>query len=430
MLSLQRGQISFFKYVLPDLELQTVKRRDLNKEFTLEDPIFNEKKNDRIKSRIAKNNKLVIEKPKLNAKKVDRISELTKLLFQVAIGTGEAIVNNRYNEFDALVMNFGCQITALDLYRKVRKKGLYEEAIRVGELAQRKLDQLQILKQGVYEGRQTILTILRNADLDFSVSTELGDLCRFRLLKLINDNKMKEDGSEVPFTNVKCLFKKEDLSQAPCLDDPLDEKKLSTKIFGELIKAIQIEESRKAADFIRQVASDMNMEEQRTEIIRRLLGAEFEKKNVGGIVSLPLVYNTEACLRNFQGVLLIKNKLTNCKRLIEGAIPQKLFLRMPGEIILNVDEIAALPKDEPLLVLEGVVREGISLAETVKEVGEGLIRLVLSNCAELPQYAGDDTGLIDDDEAQLEIERLRNLNLSATKFYLDHFYCSSIEVER
>jgi len=420
MLSLQNEQISFFESILPDLDLQTDKRKALKKEFTLEEPNFSEKKSDRMKKRITK----------LNEKKIDRISELTKLLFQVAIGTGKAIANNRFNDFDALVMNFGCQITALDLYRKVRKKELCEEAIRVGALAREKLGRLQTLKQKTYKGGQTILTILKDADLDFSVSPDLGDLCRFRLLKLINDNKMKDDGNEIPFTNVKCLFKKENLSQVPCLDDPVDEKKLSTKTLGELIKAIQIEEAKKAADFIRQVASDMNREEQRTEIIQRLLGAEFEKKNVGGIVSLPLVYNTEACLRNFQGVLLIKNKLANCKGLIEGATPQKLFLRMPGEIILNVEEIAELRKEEPLLVLEGVVREGSSLAETVKEVEEGLIRLVLSNCAELPQYAGDDTGVIDDKEAQLEIERLRKLNLSAKQFYLDHFYCSSVEVER
>ena len=106
------------------------------------------------------------------------------------------------------------------------------------------------------------------------------------------------------------------------------------------------------------------------------------------------------------------------------------FLRMPGELILN-KEITELSEIEPLFVLERVVREDASLAVTIREVG--LIRLVLSNCAELPQYVNldrNDPGLINDEEAQLEIERLKDLNLSATKFYLDHFYCASTKEER
>ena len=228
-----------------------------------------------------------------------------------------------------------------------------------------------------------------------------------------------EGNLEVPFTNVSRLFiKVENLSR----------NKKSLKL---LIDAIQLEESERAAFVIRQAASKMNIfENPRTGIIQRFLDKKFERKS-NGIVSLPLVYNTEACLRNYQGIVLIKNKLSNCSGKIEGAVSQSVFMRMPEEDILDDQEISSLNDQEPLIVLEGIVMNRASLDETIKEVG--LIQLILSNCADGPQYANlkkGDPGIIEDQDAQLEIEKLKGLNLKETKFNLDHFYCASVGEER
>lgn len=424
MQALQNDQVSFFKSILPGLETEDGKT--LNNKLSVK---YGE---------LFKNGNLnVREKEFENVKIKDHtISQLTILLLNVAIETGEAIADKRYKVFDALVGNFGCQITALDVYGKVSNKELCEEAKRVSKKAREKLKNLMDLEEEslgkdnlmffsilTKEERQKIIPmsqILQKAEIDFPVSIGLRDLCRFRLLQLINDNKLDEkNGCEMPFTNISLLFK-----------SGLDGRIITKKTVEQLINAIQIEEANKAASFIQQVALRMNIVEQRTEIIKRLLEDRF-KKTYRTITSLPLNYNTEACLRSFQGILLIKNKLFNyLAQPIEGAISQKLFLKMPGETILNDKEITELSESEPLIVLEGVVRKEVSLAETIMKVG--LYQLILSNCAELPQYANlpkDDPGLIDN-EAQLEIKRLKDFNLSANKFYLDHFYCASAKEER
>lgn len=376
--------------------------------------------------------KLTLGNTNANSDVFERILQITKLLLIVVQETGDAMQSKRCKDFDALVGNFGCQLTAFELQRKLRNAGLLEEAVRVREQARTILSGLeQSLRQGNYEIRLTIdellqkppnfqltlLGIMRQAKLDFCISSDLRDLFRFRLLKLINDNKLV-GRREVPFTNISRLCEKV---------DQLSKNKRTVKL---LIDGIQLEESEKAAGFIRQVASEMNVDDPRTGMLQRMLSEKFAIKSKG-IVSLPLVYNTEACLRNFQGVLLIKNKLADCNGAIQGAVPQRLFLKMPGEIILDNVEIADLPDDELLMVLEGNIMQGVSLAARIKE--SGLLNIVLSNCAEEPQYANlreGDPGVIKDDEAQQEVEGFKKLKLKSTIFDLDHFYCASMREER
>jgi hypothetical protein len=399
--------ISFFESVLPGL--QTIEGKKLDAKLTVGNATSDQ------------------------SEVFPRILQFTKLLLTVAAETGAAIEQNRYKDFDALVGNFGCQITAFDLQRKVRNSKLREEAVRVSQQARIKLEELEhtfqqrilviqlpmikLLQKPPYF-QLTMLEILRQAGLDFSISPDLRDLLRYRLLKLINDNKMVGT-VEVPCTNVALLFEK------------VDQIKQNETALKKLIDAIQMEESKKAAFFIRQAASEMNPEENpRACIIQRLLSERFERKSKG-IVSLPLVYNTEACLRNYQGIVLIKNKLSNCLGKIQGAAPQRVFLKVPGDRILNEREIANIPDHESLIVLEGIVLKGVSLAEIIND--SGLIPLVLSNCAEEPQFANlnqGDQGIIDDEEARLELEDFKRLNLKATKFALDHFYCASMGEEK
>lgn len=385
--------ISFFESVLPGVG--TIEGKKFAAQLTLENS-----KSDRMEV-------------------LNRILELTKLLLNIAEQACAAIENHRYKEFDALIGNFGCQITAYDLQRKFRNLQLREEASKVRETARLKIAGLdQILGQG---DRLPMIKILQQLKLDFSISAEWRDLFRFRLLKLIHANKLIGH-VDVPWTNVKLL--------------KVNETFLNEKTLKLLIRAIQLEESKKAASFIRQVASEMKFDENpRAAIIQRLLSENFEKRSKG-IVSLPLVYNTEACLRNYQGVLLIKNKLSNCLGPIQGAVSQRVYLKMPGERILDEQQIASLPENEPLIVLEGIVMKDVSLLdvsllEAIKAAG--LIPLILSNCAEEPQFANlneGDLGIIDDKVAQLDVEAFKKLNLKSTKFALDHFYCASAGEEK
>ena len=228
---------------------------------------------------------------------------LAKLCLTLAKETAEAIEQAQYKKFDALVKNFGCQITALEVQRKMQNRGaLLQEAAEIIELAAKRLKNcLNIKHQGVCG--MDVVTYLREAKLDIQISTSMAELVRLRMLCIVNSNKLKpiklDNGKEVleevPFTNLSLLTKKvkniEGLHRVE-----------------RVVNRTQVEESHRSALFIQEVAS--NLPGERAVILKRLLGRAFLREAPSNrILSLPLLYNTEASIRGLNGIVLVKNKL-------------------------------------------------------------------------------------------------------------------------
>jgi len=329
----------------------------------------------------------------------------------VAVSAGEAIKTQKYREFDALVGNFGCQITALDVQEKLKDLQLREEAIRVSELAQEILNNLGCQMKGISANPgESFASYASRLDANIPVSSQLMGLFRFKLLNNIHSFEMK-NGIEVPVTDVSRLRK-----------GPMGKKQLET-----LIRDLQVEESAKAALFMRRKAKDISANEPRNALINRLLQSEFEKRGFG-ITCLPSAYTMETVFRTYDGLVLVQNKTTYNGITIPDCKPQQVYMDYASGEQLSPAEIASKPLDTPILVVEGEVKQGVILADTIKTYG--LLAMVLDSAATVAQYARTppgDSGLIADDDALRDVKWLCRQNLSSTQFNLDHIYCASLK---
>ncbi len=355
------------------------------------------------------------------------IRQLSEFLLKVVLETSEAIIEARYKKFDALIRNFGCQITALNVQEKMRNPHLYEEAVGIKQLAQEKLS--IVTKEKLPTGylakkdkEKDMLTYLREIQVDFEVSSEMIALARFRLLNIINGIKVK-NGQEKSYTDLNPINERVSLIDGKGLGIDKDLRSM-------IVRGIQIDESAKAVLFIRNTASKLKNEDKRTELIQRMLSPAFQKSKVG-ILSVPLLYNTEAVIKSIKGIVLVKNKLFLGEVPINGALPMKIFLKMPEERILTEEEIKELCPNEPLIVIEGYINNNCSLKAAIQELG--LNAIINSNNAILPQYANcpNDPQIIDDEEAQKDIFDLQKAQwITKNVLELDHIYCASVEEER
>lgn len=345
----------------------------------------------------------------------ERFNQLSALVLGVAISTGEAIKAGKFRMFDALVGNFGCQLTARDVQEKLRDLELIQEAIQVSEIAQERLGSLDQQRKSIPpEPGESFADYAIRLNVNLPISARLRDLFRFRLLNMIHSCVMK-NGLEVPVTDVTRLMKE----NAPIGKKPL----------GRLIRDLQVEESAKAVLFARKKAQELVDNDPRKELVSRLLQPEFEKRYLG-IVSLPASYNTEAVLKSYQGVVLVENKIKYCGIRNPDSVPQQVWMALPSERQLSPDEIQTLSEDRPILVVEGVVLNGASLSEAIRQYG--LVAIVLDSVAASSQYAGvqpGDTGCLDE-EALQDLQMLKRNRLNENTFNLDHIYCASVREVR
>lgn len=342
---------------------------------------------------------------------------LAQLCLTVAAETATAISESRYKDFDALVKNFGCQITARQVERLMGfLEPLRAEAKELQGVAQEKLEKTkQFLNRGAPVGTlgATVVDYLRSVQLDIAISPAMAELVRLRLLCIVNSNRLVGE-KETPYTNIDQLTKRV--------------KKIDTNIVKNLVESLQVEEARRAASFIQGEAAIL--EGERAPFLQRLLAPGFVRTSgANHIDSLPLLYNTEASIRGTQGTLLVKNKLFLINKPIPGAEPTKVYFKMPAMEVMNGEEVDALPADAPLIVVEGFVQRGISLSDKIQEVG--LLNLIKINCAQLPQYASDtDQSALGDEEAAREICQLQGQAARAAFLEIDHIYCASVKEER
>lgn len=335
-----------------------------------------------------------------------------RLMLQITRETAQALLDTRYKEFDALVKNFGCQITALEVKNLVKQAGLLEEAARVEAAARKVLEETRgnVQNPPLGDPDTTPIAYLQKVGLDLQLSESMLRLVRLHLLSIINTN-IEKKGREVPRTNVSLLSKKD------------TKLKLS---FQKLIDGLQQEESLKAADYIRR--ESQQIKDPRAPLIQRILENEQRLSILHKIASVPLLYNTEAVLRRIDGVVLVKNKLHLCGKAIPDAVPQRAYVKLPEERILSETEIRSLPADEALLVIEGYIKNDTPLEEKISTLG--LITIVNANCAVIKQYASNtEQSPLKDKEALEDLAVYKANQEARDVIEIDHIYCASLSEE-
>lgn len=354
-------------------------------------------------------------------------AKIARLLLLVAKETADAILDLHYKDFDALVKNFGCQITAVEIHDLALRDGLREEAGRVRRLVEDKLNNLPVIPPKC-EGVNTLKEYIeRKCDVQVGISPEMSRFVRLRMLCIINTN-IEKDGKEVPRTNVNVLGRKLSKTVNSKLENLL-------KI---IVGGLQAEESRHAVRYLRDAAErSLPQDNSRRPLIITALQLErrSDVKDINcqtPIVSVPLMHNMEASLASIgQGIVCIKNKLAICGKPIPDARPLRVFLRMQNETLLSEAEIGDLPRELPVFVIEGYIQNGTDIHEIV---GEGrLLNLVRANCAKLPQFAsGASQEKLENEDVSADIAEFDSTayNRARKLLDIDHTYCASVQEER
>ncbi|MEI8366769.1 MAG: hypothetical protein WCF65_10175 [Parachlamydiaceae bacterium] len=354
-------------------------------------------------------------------KQISQSIKIASLFLNVAKDSAEALLHDRFTAFDALVKNCGCQITALEVQQLVRDRSLLEEADQLKTsipILQSKLKKLNNHHKQADESALSLVNLLHRVlpELAFChVSPAMMRLMRFRLLAIVNDNEPDDNEREIPITNINPLAK----------STKLDERLLKT-----LISGLQVEESRHAIDFIQQEASLLPGEHKRKGLICRALHCVRQNKMKGDntpISFTSLLYNVEACLRCFQGIVLVKNKLTLCKQPIPSAFPLQVYIRMPGEEVLTQKEVKEISENEPLIVIEGYVKTP-ELAAKIQQIG--LVAFVKINASHAAIQFPEDCAQPMEAEFEQDRQDLEKLRPQIAKiFEIDHMFCSSMREE-
>lgn len=354
-------------------------------------------------------------------------AKIAKLLLLVAKETADAILESRYKYFDALVKNFGCQITAVEIHALAQRNGLQEEAERIRRLVEDKLSTIPV-QPSKCEGVHTIRDYIeRKCNIQFEVSPEMSRLLRLRMLCIVNTN-IEKAGREVARTDVSLLGRKVSKNTNHKLENLL-------KI---IVSGLQAEESRHAVHYLKEAAvRSLPRDNLRCSIIIDALQLErssevYDINSQTPIVSVPLMHNMEASLASIaQGIVCIKNKLAICGKPIADARPLTVFIKLQNETLLSEAEIKELPPELPVFVVEGYIRNDVKIQELF---GEGrFLNLVRANCAILPQYAsGASKDKVGNEQVAADIAAFASSAFDRAReiMEIDHTYCASIREER
>ncbi|MBA2727581.1 MAG: hypothetical protein H0U49_05340 [Parachlamydiaceae bacterium] len=170
---------------------------------------------------------------------------LAKLVIEICCEAAEAIIDHQYKKFDALVKNYGCQITALEVQQKLQGSAIFDEAERVRKVALTMLQQVEehLKKNPIGLPQMGVIEYLaEKAKVDFEISEDLAQLVRFRILNIINTDVLIND-VEVPCTKIEKIS---------AMVEKIDRSvKIPIKAW---IESLQAEESGKAVRFIQEVA--------------------------------------------------------------------------------------------------------------------------------------------------------------------------------
>ncbi len=347
-------------------------------------------------------------------------NKIVLLFLKVGQETAQAIIEHRYTAFDALIKNFGCQMTALEVCHIIQDEGLISESQNLLRDLPAFVERIKqpLGKDFIDLNFTSLLKKVFPEIATYSISEKMARLFRFRLLAMVNDNKLI-DNQEVPFTNyeqVKKLLK--------------DNKNLVTK---HLINGLQVDEARRSIAFIQKEADNIDSDPQRKEMICQALQIVKEKNLRSDQTSIPLVpllYNMEVCMRRMNGgVILVKNKVKLIGKAIPNSEPCHVYIGMPEERILSLSEIQNLKESTPLFVIEGYAKVK-DLALRIHEIGLMNLILINSSGSSLQFANASDCSLegrFEEERLQLEASRQEMIH---SLFEIDHVFCSSIHQEK
>ena len=350
--------------------------------------------------------------------------KVLELFLKLAAEIADCVEQYQYTKFDALVGNFGCQITALEVQQILLKQdSLSQDVTRLKEVLPEKLELLQsVIKKtstAVIKSCQglNLGEIIAQNELDFEISPSISKLIRFRLLGIVNHNELKE-GVEVPCTKYTKLqsFTTLSIKQIQCLVDRIqsEESKMAARYLIDQSERLDCER----APLIKQAVNPLQIQPARTKS--------------KPIELLPNMHNTEACLRLIQGTVLVKNKLKRCGADIVDAKPLKIWLEIASNKILKKEEVSELKCDQPVVIIEGYVKASKKeLKVLIRD--PGIIPIVNASCAKLqPQYSGWDIKETFDlpEEVLQDIEQYAAFDEGLSAFETDHIYCASVKEER
>lgn len=367
-------------------------------------------------------------KTETNAK-CDLNIRIAKIFLCIAQETASAILDARYKDFDPIVKNFGCQISAVEINELLsdERDALCDEANRINKFVEEKKLELAPRKPPELKGSRSLADyLITNAKLDMLISPKMARLVRMRLLCIVNRDIEKE-GKAVPQTDVELLCAKLGTKRAT--------SKQNLKSVVELIVGgLQAEESKNAVYYIRQRGALLFDAIRRPLVAQALTLDRLSRVKNGSqytqtpIMSVPLLHNTEAAIGSYRGIVCVKNKLKIADRVIEGALAKKAFIRMPEQ---QLADIKTLADDEPLIVIEGYINNQTDLKNRIMQVG--LMNIIRASCAPLPQYAsGSCKDPIQDPQAAEDVQRFNSKDFQEARdlIEIDHIYCASIKEER
>lgn len=358
-----------------------------------------------------------------------RIAELFLKILKESVG---AVNSGSYKQFDALIKNFGCQITALEVYRLAESPDLKERASRLRGPIDSRLKKIEKIKSNFENElknspfkaeRHTFRGVVDHYGLDLAIDETFARLVRFRLLAAINTN-VDVEGEEVPRSNPDLLRSRKFVP------------KLDSKSCHSLVNGLQAEESQLAAKFIQEVSLSLPPVLERSRLVVNALSDENLRvsKVAGGrsyspIASLPLLYNTEASLGGIgRGLIAVKNKVDFIGKRIEGARDLCFFVDAETKSLLREEEVRSHLCSRPVVVVEGYIRDGERLRGELRE--GRLIDIINANCALLEQYASKtDQGELADEELQRDLSEIAARAQPIVKeiFAVDHIYCASLK---
>jgi hypothetical protein len=294
-----------------------------------------------------------------------KIMCVASLIPRIVINTSIAIQTCQYQKFDALVGNFGCQITALQVQELMRTPDLYRIAANAREQARQALviiNNLNINDLTIPVGETNLLQLAIDNNFDCALEPCMVELVKLRLLSIVNDikayNNPYNEIDELPFTNCNKLN----------ILQPIENAK---NLIQTIVRNLKIDTSRQAISFLE--AKGVNLG---NDLVARLHKDTMVKDS---IVFSNLTANMSIVARSINGIVVIANKLRLNNQLRVGAVPFFVYLKMPEQRILSPKEIRTLPDSEPIMYIEGYVRNADKLNAII--MSRQLIPLMIQNCS-------------------------------------------------
>lgn len=360
---------------------------------------------------------------------------LAEIILKIGQQTFDAINQGRYREFDALLKNFGCQMTALDVFLLVNNPSVRLEAQAKAKKTLKKLHKIEVLYKEFADKRPSDAEKI-DIKCDIKLSSNLAHLVSLKILGLINHNIVSQ-GAEVPITKldkIEALTKDIFTQRKAEITQDAYKKHLHPYNkglpIGKWIEKMQERESANSVMFI-QIQAEMLDESVRGSLLD-LVSGEYVKiaKATPKVVAAAQQPSGEVALRRMDNnIAVIKNKMFLGDSPREGALPVQIFFKMPEGKILCEKEVGELPLHTPVMVLEALLDRRVDrecLEKLLKKAG-GVVNFANATLANVHQYTESFRFAADEKmKAALEPYQGKPYRKIFRKAQLEHMFTASV----